>query len=37
MEKPLKKVVFMLNNIILLQKKMNMYEKKLDLETDFKE
>ena len=37
MEKPLKKVVFMLDNIILLQKKMKMYEKKLDLENDFNE
>lgn len=32
LEKPLKKVIFMLDNIILLQKKMQMYEKKLDLE-----
>ena len=37
MEKPLKKVVFMLDNLILLQKKMKMYEKKLDVENDFKE
>lgn len=37
MEKPLKKVVFMLDNIILVQKKMKMYEKKLDVEKDFKE
>lgn len=36
LEKPLKKVVFMFDNIILLQKKMKMYEKKLDLENDFK-
>ncbi len=36
MEKPLKKVVFMLNNLILVQKKMKMYEKKLDVEKDFK-
>lgn len=36
LEKPLKKVIFMLDNIILLQKKMKMYEKKLDLENDFK-
>lgn len=35
MEKPLKKVVFMLDNLILLQKKMKMYEKKLDVEKDF--
>ena len=37
MEKPLKKVVFMLDNLILVQKKMKMYEKKLDVENDFKE
>lgn len=37
LEKPLKKVVFMLDNLLLLQKKMKMYEKKLNLETDFKE
>ena len=37
MEKPLKKVVFMLDNLILVQKKMKMYEKKLDVEKDFKE
>lgn len=37
MEKPLKKVVFMLDNLILAQKKMKMYEKKLDVEKDFKE
>lgn len=36
MEKPLKKVIFMLDNLILVQKKMKMYEKKLDLESDFK-
>ena len=35
-EKPLKKVVFMLDNLILVQKKMKMYEKKLDVEKDFK-
>lgn len=37
MEKPLKKVIFMLDNLILVQKKMKMYEKKLDVENDFKE
>lgn len=37
LEKPLKKVIFMFDNIILLQKKMMVYEKKLDLENDFKE
>lgn len=37
LEKPLKKVVFMLDNLILVQKKMKMYEKKLDVENDFKE
>ena len=36
-ENPLKQVVFMLNNLLLLKKKMKMYEKKLDLENDFKE
>ena len=37
MEKPLKKVIFMFDYLILLQKKMKMYEKKLDVEKDFKE
>ena len=37
LEKPMKKLVFMLDNLILLQKKMKMYEKKLDVEKDFKE
>lgn len=37
LEKPLKKVVFMFSNLILVQKKMKMYEKKLDVEKDFKE
>jgi hypothetical protein len=36
-ENSLKQVVFMLNNLLLLKKKMKMYEKKLDLENDFKE
>ena len=37
LEKPMKKLVFMLDNLILVQKKMKMYEKKLDVENDFKE
>ena len=37
LDKPLKRVVFMLNQLILAQKRMKIYEKKLDLEKDFKE
>ena len=35
MEKSLKKIVFMLDNLILVQKKMKMYENKLYVEKDF--
>lgn len=37
MEKPLRKLIFMLDNLILVQKKMKMYENKLYVEKDFKE
>lgn len=37
MEKPLRKLIFMLDQLILAQKKMKMYEKKLNMENDFKE